>query len=660
MIPELGTFCLILALCLAGVLAVVPLWGAASGRTALMALAAPLVAGLFTFVAIAFGLLVAALVGDDFSVQYVAGHSNSLLPLPYKISAAWGGHEGSLLLWLLILSTWALAVAVLSRALPLDMRARVLAVLGMVAVGFLLLFMLLTSNPFDRLVPPALDGRDLNPLLQDPGLIFHPPMLYMGYVGFSVAFAFAIAALIEGRLDATWARWSRPWTIVAWVFMTFGIALGSWWAYYELGWGGWWFWDPVENASFMPWLMGTALVHSLAVTDKRGLFRSWTVLLAIFTFSLSLLGTFLVRSGVLTSVHAFASDPSRGVFILGFLAVVVGGSLLLFALRAPAVSRHASLRLLSREYFLLINNVVLLIAVLTILFGTLFPIVADALKLGKYSVGPPYFNAVFMPLMMVLITFMGVGPLLSWKDTRDFNARKLLLGPAVAAVLVGLLFPAAYGGAFSWQVALGAVFGGWLLLLTLVDIWQKLRPGRRGLAGASRLSRSYWGMVLGHLGFAVLAFGVTFTSQYSVEQDVRMAVGESVQAGDYQFTLSGVEPVRGPNYQGDRGTVLVSRAGRQVATLAPEKRRYSAGSQVMTEAGIAAGLFRDLYVSLGEPLADGSWAVRVQVKPFVRWIWLGALLVAGGGVLAVTDPRYRRALRQTQRAGAAVAAAGTA
>ena len=657
MIPELGTLCLILALCLAGALAVVPMWGAARHNAQLMALASPLVAGLFTFVAIGFGLLIAALVGDDFSVNYVAGHSNSLLPVQYKISAAWGGHEGSLLLWILILSSWALAVALFSRALPLDMRARVLSVLGMIAVGFLL-FVLFTSNPFSRSLPffPA-EGNDLNPLLQDVGLILHPPMLYLGYVGFSVPFAFAIAALLGGRLDAAWARWSRPWATMAWAFLAVGISLGSWWAYYELGWGGWWFWDPVENASFMPWLMGTALIHSLAVTDKRGMFKSWTVLLAIFTFSLSLLGTFLVRSGVLTSVHAFASDPTRGIFILGFLAVVVGGSLLLFALRAPQVSRHASLKFLSREYFLLINNVILMIVVLTILFGTLFPIIADALQLGKYSVGAPYFNAVFLPLMLVLIAFMGVAPLLSWKDTRGFRWQKTLLVPAVASVLIGLVFPAAYGGEFNWKVALGMVFGTWLLLLTLRDIWQKVRFGSRGLSGFGQLSRSYWAMVLGHFGFTVMAFGVTLTTQYSVERDVRLNVGETVQVGAYDFTLAGVESVRGPNYVGDQGAVQVVRDGVDIITLTPEKRNYNASSQVMTEAGIAAGFFKDLYVSLGERLEDGSWAVRIQVKPFVRWLWLGGLLLACGGALAVSDPRYRRILRAKPPARAELATA---
>jgi cytochrome c-type biogenesis protein CcmF len=660
MIPELGTYSLILALLLAGALSLIPLWGSFRNNVTLMALSGPLVAGLFTFLAFSFGLLIAALVGDDFTVDYVAGHSNSMLPVYYKISAAWGGHEGSLLLWVLILSCWALAVAVFSRSLPLVMRARALAVMGMVAVGFLL-FMLFTSNPFARSLPYyPLEGNDLNPLLQDIGLIFHPPMLYLGYVGFAVPFAFAIAALLGGRLDAAWARWSRPWTNMAWAFLTLGIALGSWWAYYELGWGGWWFWDPVENASFMPWLMGTALVHSLAVTDKRGTFKSWTALLAIFCFSLSLLGTFLVRSGVLTSVHAFAADPARGLFILMFLLFVVGSSLLLFALRAPKVSHYAPITWLSRESFLLINNVVLVVATLTILFGTLFPIVADALELGKYSVGPPYFNAVFLPLMLVLMAFMAVAPWLSWKESKQFDARKTLLLPAVVSLLVGLVFPAAYADQFNWKVSLGVCFGSWLVLLTLGDVVIKARLRRRGLAGLGRLSRSYWGMVLGHLGLAVAALGVTLTSQFSVERDVSLTQGEAVIVGDYEFTLQQVEELRGPNYRADRGTVEVTRAGQVIVTLYPEKRQYAASDQLMTEAGIDGGLFRDLYVSLGEPLTDGHWAVRVQVKPFVRWLWLGALLVAAGGVLAITDARYRRTVlgRSAHSRGALAMEAG--
>jgi cytochrome c-type biogenesis protein CcmF len=657
MLPELGSFSLTLALCLAVVLSLLPLWGAWRGKPLPMAMAGPLTAGLFTFVAIAFALLLASLVADDFSVNYIAANSNSQLQVYYKISAAWGGHEGSLLLWVLILAGWALAVAMFSRSLPLAMRARVLAVMGMIATGFLL-FVLMTSNPFSRSLPyfPA-EGNDLNPLLQDIGLIFHPPMLYLGYVGFSVPFAFAIAALLGGRLDAAWARWSRPWTNLAWACLTLGITLGSWWAYYELGWGGWWFWDPVENASFMPWLMGTALVHSLAVTDKRGIFRSWTVLLAIFTFSLSLLGTFLVRSGVLTSVHAFAADPSRGLFILVFLFIVVGGSLVLFALRAPQVSQTAKLRFLSLESFLVLNNVILVVATLTVLFGTLFPLAADALDLGKYSVGAPYFNAVFLPIMLVLIAFMGPSTWLSWKQTRDFNWHRTLLLPAAVALLVGLFFPAAYGGEFNWQASLGTSFGVWLIVHTLAGAVQKARLARRGIAGLTRLPRAYWGMVLGHIGFAITAVGVALTTQFSIERDIRLAPGQSATIGAYQFTLQEVTAVRGANYLSDMGLVTVSLNDRVIATLRPEKRRYAASGQVMTEAGIDAGLLRDLYLSLGEQLEDGAWAVRAQVKPFVRWLWLGGIFIALGGTLAVTDPRYRKRLGAfTAPTGAAVAA----
>ncbi len=644
MIPELGSFCLVLALCLAVVVAVVPLWGSYKNQGVLMAMASPLTAGVFTFTAIAFALLLVVLINDDFSVNYVAASSNTQLPVYYKISAAWGGHEGSLLLWVLILAGWSVAVAAFSKSLPLAMRARVLSIMGMITVGFLL-FILMTSNPFARSLPffPP-EGNDLNPLLQDIGLIFHPPMLYLGYVGFSVPFAFAIAALLGGRLDAAWARWSRPWTNLAWACLTLGIALGSWWAYYELGWGGWWFWDPVENASFMPWLMGTALVHSLAVTDKRGVFRSWTVLLAIFTFSLSLLGTFLVRSGVLTSVHAFAADPSRGMFILVFLFIVVGGSLLLFALRAPQVTQSSRLNFLSLENFLLINNVILLAACLTVLFGTLFPIVADALDLGKYSVGAPYFNAVFLPMMLVLMVFMGTSAWLSWKQTRAFNWQRTLLVPALAAMLLGFAFPSVYGGEFNWKAVLGSVFGFWLVLHTVAGAVQKSRLSRRGVAGLTKLSRSYWGMVLGHIGFAVVAFGVIMTTQFSVERDVKLAPGQSATLGDYEFRLDQVSAVEGSNYLSDMGFVTVKLNGETVATLYPEKRRYLASGQVMTEAGIDAGLFRDLYLSLGEQLEGGAWAVRVQVKPFVRWLWLGGILIALGGIWAVMDPRYRKKL----------------
>lgn len=648
MIPEYGQFALILALCLAVLQAVVPMLGAITGNRQFMSLGRSLAAGQFVFIAAAFAVLVQLFLADDFSVVIVASHSNTLLPDIYKVSAVWGGHEGSLLLWVLILSAWSLAVAVFSRQLPLDIVARVLSVMGMISVGFLL-FSLLTSNPFARHLPgfPA-EGGDLNPLLQDFGLIVHPPILYCGYVGFSVAFAFAIAALSSGRLDAAWARWSRPWTTVAWAFLTLGITLGSWWAYYELGWGGWWFWDPVENASFMPWLVGTALIHSLAVTEKRGVFKSWTVLLAILAFSLSLLGTFLVRSGVLTSVHSFAADPERGLFILVFLGLVVGGSLILYALRAPAVSSRSQFDWLSREVFLMVNNVVLLVAMLTVLFGTLFPLIMDGFGLGKYSVGPPYFNAVFVPLMAVLFIFMGVGPSVNWKRTHIDSLRAKIIFAAITSVLVGLLFPFVYGEGFSIAVALAVCFASWLVLGCLIDLREKLRNAASLKQGLARLTPSYYGMQLAHFGMACTVIGVCLTSQYSFEQDVRMLPGDQLELAGFEFQFQGVRPIEGPNYSGDQGRIVVSRNNRQVATLLPEKRRYHAQQgQMMTEAAIDAGLWRDLYVAMGEPLANGAWAVRVHYKPFVRWMWLGGILMAMGGVLAITDKRYRLRARAT-------------
>jgi cytochrome c-type biogenesis protein CcmF len=653
-IPELGHFSLVLALGLAVLLAAVPLWGSWRGNRQAMEMAPSLSLGLFVFVAIAFGCLAASFVGDDFSVALVANNSNSMMPSILKFAATWGNHEGSMVLWILFLSAWTAAVALFSTGLPLVLLARVLAVLGFVAVGFLL-FSLLTSNPFERLLPgvPA-DGADLNPLLQDPGMIIHPPLLYMGYVGFSVAFAFAIAALLGGRLDAAWARWSRPWTNAAWAFLSIGIMLGSWWAYYELGWGGWWFWDPVENASFMPWLAGTALIHSLAVTEKRGLFRSWTVLLAIFTFSLSLLGTFLVRSGVLTSVHAFAADPERGIFILAFLGIVVGGSLVLYALRAPAVQSRIGFEWVSRESLLLLNNVVFLVATLTVLFGTLFPLITDALSLGKYSVGPPYFNAVFLPLMALLIPFMGVGPTSRWK--RDTTARWLqeLAAPAAAAVLIGLVFPFAYDGAFNLWVTLAMLLAGWLALAMLRDFASRVRNARSLTAGLRRLPASYWGMQSAHLGFAMTVVGVVLTTQYSVEHDLKMSPGESHEISGYVYRFDSVGPVTGPNYVADGANFTVSRDGRTVATLQAQKRRYLASGQVMTEAAIDAGLFRDLFIAMGEPLDQGrAWAIRLHYKPFVRWIWAGAICMGLGGFVTLADRRYRR-VRQRELSAAEV------
>jgi len=642
MIPEYGHFALIIALSLALLQAAVPLWGAIRGNHYFMAMARSLALGQFVFVALAFAALAYAFLTDDFSVALAANHSNTLLPAIYKLCAVWGNHEGSLLLWVLLLSLWTVAVALFSRQLPEDMVARVLSVMGMISVGFLL-FTLVTSNPFLRHLPIAPgEGRDLNPLLQDFGMIIHPPMLYMGYVGFSVAFAFAIAALSSGRLDTAWARWSRPWTNIAWAFLTVGIALGSWWAYYELGWGGWWFWDPVENASFMPWLVGTALIHSLAATEKRGVFKSWTVLLAIFAFSLSLLGTFLVRSGVLTSVHSFAADPSRGIFILLFLVVVIGGSLTLYALRAPTVSSKSHFAWVSRELLLLINNLVLLAATLTVLFGTLFPLIMDSLGYGKYSVGPPYFNAVFVPLMAILVLFMGVGPNANWKRNTLASLRNKLLQAAAVSVIAGGLFPLMYAETFNIGAGLAVCFAVWIVASALVDLRDKIRNAPDVSSGLRRLSRSYYGMLIGHVGFACAIVGVCLVSQYTEQKDLRMAPGDRVTLAGYDFVFQGVSAVQGPNYKGDQGIIAVSRDGQPISTLRPEKRLYHAGKQTMTEADIDAGLWRDLYVALGEPLAGGAWAVRLHYKPFVRWMWLGAILMALGGTLAASDRRYRK------------------
>jgi cytochrome c-type biogenesis protein CcmF len=608
-----------------------------------MELAPGLAIGLLVFVAISFASLATSFLQDDFSVKVVANNSNSLLPPMYKFSAVWGNHEGSLLLWVLILSFWTAAVAVFSPQLPLPVRARVLSVMGLIGVGFLS-FSLFTSSPFERLLPGTpMDGQDLNPLLQDPGLIIHPPLLYMGYVGFSVAFSFAIAALLSGRLDAAWARWSRPWTNIAWAFLTLGIMLGSWWAYYELGWGGWWFWDPVENASFMPWLAGTALVHSLAATEKRGLFKSWTVLLAIFAFSLSLLGTFLVRSGVLTSVHAFATDPARGLFVLVFLLIVVGGSLTLYALRAPTVSSRVSFGWLSRESLLVFNNVVFLVATLTVLFGTLFPLLMDALGQGKYSVGPPYFNAVFVPLMAVLIPFMGIGPVSRWKNDSAQRWKGELLAPMFAAILCGLLLPVLHGGEYNMYVAVAVILASWLAFGLLKDLVTRVRSAATVGRGLGRIAPSYWGMFVAHFGFAMTVVGVIVTSQYNIERDLKMSPGDTEVMAGYEFRLLEIVGVEGPNYVADEARVEISREGVVVALLAPQKRRYMASGSIMTEAAIDPGIFRDLYVAMGEPVGEGgAWAIRLHYKPFIRWIWLGAVFMGLGGFVTVLDKRYRR------------------
>ncbi len=645
MIPELGQLMLALALALAVVQGFFPLVGAQRGIASWIALARPAARLQALVLAIAFGLLTWSFLQHDFSVLYVAQNSNTRLPTPYLISAVWGAHEGSLLLWALILGIWTAAVTFFSRSVPEVVIARVLGVLGLVSVGFLL-FMILTSNPFDRLMPPAPEGRDLNPLLQDPGLVFHPPMLYMGYVGFAIPFAFAVAAMLGGRLDAAWARWSRPWTNVAWLFLTLGITLGSWWAYYELGWGGWWFWDPVENASFMPWLVGTALMHSLAVTEKRGAFKAWTVLLAIFSFSLSLLGTFLVRSGVLTSVHAFASDPERGVFILAFLFTVVGSSLALYAVRANEIKSSVRFELLSRETFLLMNNVLLLVAAVAVLLGTLYPLVADALKLGKVSVGRPYFDVIFMILTLPLVAIIGVGSMARWKRDEPARLWRRLRLPLAAALVLGLAWGLLAVPFVNPMTVLGLVLGLWVVTSTLAALRDRLRPH----GNLRHLSLGFWGMILGHVGIGVFVIGIAMTTTYSTEKDIRLAPGESYSIGDYRFEFKGVSSVEGPNYTAYEGRIEVYEGDRLLTELRPQKRTYLVQKMPMTEAAIDAGLFRDLYVALGEDLGKGAWSLRVYHKPFVRWLWLGALIMALGGLLAASDRRYRVLARRTAAA----------
>ena len=633
MIPEFGHYALILALCVAVIQGVLPLVGAHQGRREWLILARPTAQTVFLLLLIAFLCLTWSFYINDFSVLYVTEHSNSQQPLMYRLGAVWGGHEGSLLLWVFLLSTWTILVAQLSKALDEFMVSRVIGVLGLVNSG-LLLFVVATSNPFTRLLPAAQDGRSLNPLLQDPGLVFHPPMLYMGYVGFSVAFAFAIASLLSGRLDAAWARWSRPWTTAAWIFLTLGIALGSWWAYYELGWGGWWFWDPVENASFIPWLVGTALLHSLAVTEKRGGFK---VLLAITAFSLSLLGTFLVRSGVLTSVHAFATDPKRGIFILIFLSLVVGSSLALYAWRAPKSTMGGKFSLSSRETLILLGNVFLVVSAGSILLGTLYPLLIDALHLGKISVGPPYFNSVFVPIMAPLLVLMGIGPWANWKNTDLLTVIKRLWLAGLVAIVAGIAIPLTMGE-FTWLASLGFLLAFWVIASGCLQIIRQAKTGRP--------TRSFIGMQFAHLGIAVFVIGVTMVGAYQEEKDVRMSAGETVSVGGYQIQLQTVKPVPGPNYNAMRGTFLLSKNGVSEATLYPEKRSYFTSTMPMTEAAIDIGLTRDIYVSLGEDLGDQSWAVRVYYKPFVDWIWGGCLLMALGGVLAISDKRYRMKLRR--------------
>jgi cytochrome c-type biogenesis protein CcmF len=651
MIAELGHFALILAFLVctvsASVAAVVNL---RSGRV-LIDFARQSTVAAFLLILTAFACLMLSFANADFSVANVAQNSNSLLPMQYRISATWGSHEGSMLLWVLMLTGWSAAVALLSKQLPDVLTTRVLIVLAGITSVFIA-FTLLTSNPFERIVPAAQEGRDLNPLLQDPGMIFHPPLLYMGYVGMSVAFAFAIAALWGGRLDSTWARWSRPWTIAAWIFLTLGIALGSFWAYYELGWGGWWFWDPVENASFMPWLVGTALIHSLAVTEKRAAFKAWTVLLAIAAFSLSLLGTFLVRSGVLTSVHAFATDPKRGVFILAFLVIIIGGSLTLYAFRAPKVNDGGHFGLLSRESFLLGNNVLLIVACGAVLLGTLYPLFADAFGLGKVSVGAPYFELVFVPLMLPLIALMGIGPLSRWKvDEKSDIVRRMLI-PAIVAVIAFVLC-AALTSRFSILACIGVAFAAWLVAGIVEGYRERLRHAS-GLASSATKWRqipiAYHGMQLAHFGVAAFIFGVTAVKAFEKEHDVAMAAGQVKPIAGYEVKFVGVTDVIGPNYNAKQGNFELSKNGKLDKVLKPQRRFYASNrSMPMTEAAIDREFDRDLYVSLGEEIAQkdgGGWIVRVHYKPFVNWIWIGCVIMAFGGLLGALDPRYRKAKRR--------------
>ncbi|CAV17858.1 MULTISPECIES: heme lyase CcmF/NrfE family subunit [Vibrio] len=642
MIAEIGHFAMILSLGLALLLSVLPLYGAARNNTLLMNSARPLSWGMFGFLAISFFILCYAFYTNDFTIQYVASNSNSQLPWYYRITAVWGAHEGSLLLWVLIQAGWTVAVATFSRGMPQESVARVLAIMGLITVGFLL-FIIVTSNPFLRTLPFfPVDGRDLNPLLQDPGLIIHPPMLYMGYVGFSVAFSFAIASLMSGRLDTAWARWSRPWTIAAWLFLTVGIALGSWWAYYELGWGGWWFWDPVENASFMPWLAGTALMHSLAVTEKRGTFKAWTVLLAISAFSLSLLGTFLVRSGILVSVHAFASDPARGMFILGFLVFVIGGSLLLFAVKGASVRVRGNFDLVSRENALLGNNILLIAALVVVLVGTLLPLVHKQLGLGSVSIGAPFFDMLFFWLMIPFSFLLGIGPLIRWKRDNLSKLVKPMLISGVFSLGLSALMVTILADRFSGTAFAGWVMAFWIIFMHGFELHERATHRHTFLKGLTKLPRSHWAMMCGHIGLAVTVIGIAMVQNYSIERDVRLAPGESYQLEEYSFLFTGVRDKDGPNYDGYIADFEITKEGKYINTLHAEKRFYTTAKSMMTEAAIDRGVTRDLYIAMGERLDDNkSWAVRIYYKPFVRWIWAGSLIMSIGGVIAISDRRYR-------------------
>ena len=641
MIAELGNYALALSLAVSFFLAILPLWGAEKGHPQLMSLARPMTYGLFFTLTIAFAALFYLFAVNDFSVQYVVNNSNSSLPIYYRLSAVWGSHEGSLLLWIWLLTLWGAAVALFSKHLPQEAVARVLGIMGIISIGFLL-FVLFTSNPFTRTFPDfPVDGRELNPMLQDVGLIFHPPLLYMGYVGFSVAFAFAIASLMTGKLDSAWARWSRPWTMAAWVFLTLGIVLGSWWAYYELGWGGWWFWDPVENSSLMPWLAGTALIHSLAVTEKRGSFKAWTVLLAILAFSLCLLGTFLVRSGILVSVHAFASDPTRGLYILAYLVVVIGGSLTLYAYKGNQIRSRDNAERYSRETLLLLNNILLMTALCVVFLGTLLPLVHKQLGLGSISIGAPFFDQMFLIIMTPFALLLGIGPLVKWRRDQFSEIRTPVVVSVIVMAIAGFALPYFLQNKLTVSAVLGTMMSVIIVLLSLYEMKQRATHRESFFKGITKLSRSHWGMILAHLGVAMTVWGIAFSQNFSVERDVRMAVGDTVQIANYDFKFAGVSDANGPNYMGGKGQIDISKAGKPEATLFAEKRFYTVSKMPMTEAAINWGFTRDLYVALGEKIEDNSWALRLYYKPFIRWIWIGGLFMALGGLLCIFDRRYR-------------------
>ena len=641
MIAELGNYALALSLAIAVLLAIFPLWGAEKGNVQFMALARPMTYGLFLILSVSFGALFYVFAINDFSVQYVVNNSNTTLPIYYRLSAVWGSHEGSLLLWIWLLSLWSAAVALFSKRLPQEAVARVLGIMGIISIGFLL-FVLFTSNPFTRTFPDfPVDGKELNPLLQDIGLIFHPPLLYMGYVGFSVAFAFSIASLMTGKLDTAWARWSRPWTMAAWVFLTLGIVLGSWWAYYELGWGGWWFWDPVENASFMPWLAGTALLHSLAVTEKRGSFKSWTVLLAILAFSLCLLGTFLVRSGILVSVHAFASDPTRGLYVLAYLIVVIGGSLTLYAYKGSQIRSRDNAERYSRESLLLLNNILLMTALCVVLLGTLLPLVHKQLGLGSISIGAPFFDQMFLIIMTPFSLLLGIGPLVKWRRDQFSAIRTPVIASVIIMLIAGFALPYLLQDKLTVSAVLGTMMTVIIVLLSLYEMHQRATYRDTFWRGITKLSRSHWGMILAHLGVAMTVWGIAFSQNYSIERDVRMNVGDTVQIAGYDFTFKGISDANGPNYVGGKAQIDISRDGKHETTLYAEKRLYTVSKMPMTEAAIDWGFSRDLYAALGEKLDNNAWALRLYYKPFIRWIWLGGLFMALGGVLCMFDRRYR-------------------